>query len=119
MNAIQILIAVRRANGNLQVDSGGLSLYLPPDAEPALIQQAREAKPELLRLFGLSCLVVKSDTLRGHAFWVPDPATKQELIDLGAHPTAVWTRDELAQVCNERPSADGLRSMVATRRKDL
>jgi len=54
-----------------------------------------EHKPQLLALLKLHFVIIRSAALNETVFFAPDEQTKAALVQAGAEPASIYTRDEL------------------------
>lgn len=99
---IQTILAVAGIGGRLAQAGDKLRMFLPPDTDPELKASIRANKLALLALVegeGRGWRLIRSDALDGaFVFLAADEAVKAKLVGCGAHPEAVYTRAELAEL---------------------
>ncbi|HWX17307.1 MAG TPA: hypothetical protein VNY07_12030 [Chthoniobacterales bacterium] len=97
-------------------EAGRLGLTLCPNGDKVRITPARLCPPEfadelrahkwqLLVLLGLKFLAVASDVLNETIFFAADEETKAVLIEAGAEPGCVYTREELRLLIDQHRHA--------------
>jgi hypothetical protein len=95
MRAADTLLAVSALDGRLQPAGDQLRALLPVGCAAELKNSIRQHKLELLALLRLEFLMVRSGVLNDTIFFAADEETKTALVDAGAEPGRVYTREEL------------------------
>jgi hypothetical protein len=95
MRAADMLLAVTALGGRLQPAGDQLCGLLPIDCPAELKNGIRQHKPELLALLQSEFLIIRSAALNETIFFAADEETKRALVDAGAEPGCVYTREEL------------------------
>jgi hypothetical protein len=81
-------LRLKAVGNNLHVNP---ACSCPPDFVPML----RAHKPDLLSLLQLPFVIVDSKALGESVFFCDDENTKATLVEAGADPSSIYTRDEL------------------------
>jgi len=110
---VELLLAITNIGGRITTAGDRLRMLLPTECPPELKDDIRRSKPALLKLMGLTFLIVRSGVLSATVFFVPDEATKQSLTLAGAKPGSVYTKAELATLVARRITPDELRLIHA------
>jgi hypothetical protein len=110
---VEVFLTVVRIGGKLGSAGDKLRMLLPAECPPELKDAIRQHKPALLKLMGLTFLIVRSGVLSGTVFFVPDDATKQSLIQAGAKPGSIYTKAELGTLVARRITPKELRLIHA------
>ena len=92
---VELLLTVGKIGGEITSSAGRLRMLLPAKYPPELKDDIRQQKHALLKLMGLTFLIVRSGVLGATIFFVPDAVTKQSLILAGAKPGSIYTKAEL------------------------
>jgi hypothetical protein len=110
---VELLITVANVDGRITAAGDKLRMLLPSECPPELKDDIRQHKPALLKLMGLTFLIVRSGVLSGTVFFVHDDATKQSLILSGAKPGSIYTKAELGTLVARRITPKELRLIHA------
>jgi len=106
---IELLLTVANLGGGITAAGDRLRTLLPPDCPPELKDEIRQHKSALLKLMGLTFLIVKSTVLGTTLLFVPDEATKQAVVIAGADAGGIYTRRELGALVAHRATPKELR----------
>ena len=106
---VELLLIVIKVGGRITTAGDSLRTLLPPDCPPELKDEIRQHKPALLKLMGLTFLIVESRVLGSMVFFVADDATKQSLILAGAKAGSIYTKAELGTLVARRITPKELR----------
>jgi hypothetical protein len=110
---VELLLTVANVGGRITTSGDSLRTLLPRDCPPELTDEMRQHKPALLKLMGLTFLIVESRVLGTMVFFVPDDATKQSLILAGAKAGSIYTKAELSTLVACRITPKELRLIHA------
>ena len=114
---VELLLTVGKIGGDITSSAGRLRMLLPAECPPELKDDIRQQKPALLKLMGLTFLIVRSGVLGATIFFVPDAATKQSLILAGAKRGSVYTKAELGALVTRRATPKELRLIHAAKQQ--
>jgi len=106
---VELLLTVENIGGHITTTGDRLRMLLPAECPQELRDDIRQHKRVLLKLMGLTFLIVRSRVLSETVFFVPDDATKQSLILAGAKAGGVYTRAELSTLVARRITTKELR----------
>jgi hypothetical protein len=114
---VGLLLTVANVGGRITAAGDKLRMLLPSECPPELKDDIRQHKPALLKLMGLTFLIVRSDVLSRTVFFVPDDATKQSLTLGGAKADSIYTRSELGSLVARRVTPKELRLIHAAKQQ--
>ena len=97
MSLTTIEIFQQAAERGLRLKAVGNDLHVNParSCPPDFVPMLRAHKPDLLSLLQLPFVMVDSKALGESVFFCDDDDTKATLVEAGADPWIVYTRDEL------------------------
>src|SRR5262245_34240191 len=97
MTPTTIEIFQQAAERGLRLKAVGNDLHVNParSCPPAFVPMLRAHKPSLLSLLQLPFVMVEGQALGESVFFCDDDNTKATLIEAGADPWAIYTKDEL------------------------
>ena len=90
-------LLVKAAQQGLTISARGDRLAVRPNRllTPNFANLLRAHKPELLALLRLHFVIVESEALGATIFFAENEETRAVLVEAGAEPASVYTRDEL------------------------
>ena len=110
---VELLLTVENIGGHMTNTGDRLRMLLPVECPQELRDDIRQHKRALLKLMGLTFLIVRSRVLSRTVFFVPDDATKQSLILAGAKAGSIYTKAELSTLVARRITPKELRLIHA------
>jgi hypothetical protein len=110
---VELLLTIAKIGGRITSAGERLRMLLPAECPPELKNDIRWHKSALLKLMGLTFLIVRSSVLSTTVFFVADEATKQSLTLAGAKSGSIYTRAELGTLVARRTTPKELRLIHA------
>ena len=114
---VELLLTIANIGGRITTAGDRLRTLLPAECPPELKDEIRQHKPALLKLMGLTFLIVESRVLGTVVLFVPDQATKKSLVLAGANVGSIYTRRELGALLARRAAPNELRLIHAAKQQ--